>query len=159
MASLQKPPKLRRRRRMPIVGAFMTSFPYFVGIDDTATTLERIMDEHEIRHLPVQEHGKVVGIVSERDLHHRVKRDAPKSEKDRIQARHVMTADPYIVPFRTPLREVVLEMARRRIGSVLVQRQGKLAGILSAMDVCRIFGEYLEAMYPDGRRGGGDSAA
>ena len=44
------------------------------------------------------------------------------------------------------------------IGSVIVQRQGKLAGILSAIDVCRILGEYLESMFPNGRRGG-DSAA
>ena len=117
------------------------------------------MEQHSIRHLPVQENGKVVGIVSERDLHHRVKRDAPKAEKDRIHARQIMVPDPYIVPFRTPLHEVVFEMAKRRIGSVLVQRQGKLAGILSAMDVCRIFGEDLESMFPDGRRGGGDTAA
>lgn len=143
---------------MPIVGTVMTSFPYFVEVDETAATLERMMDEHKIRHLPVQENGKVVGIVSERDLHHRVKREASKAEKDKIQARHIMVADPYIVPFRTPLHEVVFEMAKRRIGSVLVQRQGKLAGILSAMDVCRIFGEYLESMFPDGKRGG-DSAA
>jgi len=158
MATLQKPPKVKKRRRMPIVGAVMTSFPYFVEADETAATLERMMDEHEIRHLPVQENGKVVGIVSERDLHHRIKREAPKSDKDKIQARHIMVPHPYIVPFRTPLHEVVFEMARRRIGSVLVQRQGKLAGILSAMDVCRIFGEYLESMFPDGK-GGGDTAA
>ena len=143
---------------MPIVGAVMTSFPYFVDADDTAATLEHMMDEHKIRHLPVQEKGKVVGIVSERDLHHRVKRDALKSEKEKIHARHIMVPNPYIVPFRTPLREVVFEMAKRRIGSVLVQRHGKLAGILSAMDVCRIFGEYLESMFPDGKPGG-DTAA
>lgn len=143
---------------MPIVGAVMTSFPYFVESDATATILEQMMDEHSIRHLPVQEHGKVVGIVSERDLHHHVKRAARQSEKDKIVARQIMTTDPYTVPFNTPLHEVVFEMAKRRIGSVLVQRQGKLAGILSAMDVCRIFGEYLESMFPGGKRGG-DSAA
>jgi acetoin utilization protein AcuB len=159
MATLRKTPKAKLRPRAPIVGAVMTSFPYFVEADDTAATLERMMDEHKIRHLPVQENGEVVGIVSERDLHHRVSRGAAKSEKDKIQARDIMVRDPYIVPFRTPLREVVFEMAKRRIGSVLVQRQGKLAGILSAMDVCRIFGEYLESMFPDGKRGGGDSAA
>ena len=149
---------VKKRKRMPIVGAVMTSFPYFVDAEDTATTLERMMEEHNIRHLPVQENGKVVGIVSERDLHHHVKRTAPKSVKDQILARQIMIPDPYIVPFRTPLHEVVFEMAKRRIGSVLVQRQGKLAGILSAIDVCRIFGEYLESMFPGGKRGG-DSAA
>jgi acetoin utilization protein AcuB len=150
---------LKKRKRMPIVGTVMTSFPYFVEAGDTATNMERMMDEHAIRHLPVQENGMVIGIVSERDLHHRVKREAPRVEKDRILAREIMVPDPYIVPFRAPLNEVVVEMARRRIGSVLVQRQGKLAGILSAMDVCRIFGEYLESMFPGGGKRGGDSAA
>lgn len=149
---------VKKRKRMPIVGAVMTSFPYFVEAGETATRMERMMDAHSIRHLPVQENGAVVGIVSERDLHHHVKREAPQAEKDKILARQIMVPDPYIVPFRTPLNEVVSEMARRRIGSVLVQRHGKLAGILSAMDVCRIFGEYLESMFPTGRRGG-DSAA
>jgi acetoin utilization protein AcuB len=158
MAILKRNAPTKKRKRMPIVGAVMTSFPYFVEADDTAATMERMMDEHNIRHLPVQENGTVVGIVSERDLHHQVRRGAPKAEKDKIRARQIMVPDPYIVPFRTPLHEVVFEMAARRIGSVLVQRQGKLAGILSAMDVCRIFGEYLENMFPGGKRGG-DSAA
>jgi CBS domain-containing protein len=53
---------------------------------------------------------------------------------------------------------VVFEMAKRRIGSVIVQRQGKLAGILSAIDVCRILGEYLDAIFPRGSRGGNSAA-
>jgi acetoin utilization protein AcuB len=147
-----------KQKKMPIVGAVMTSFPYFVEVDDTAAKMERMMDEHSIRHLPVQEKGKVIGIVSERDLHHHVKREAPGSEKDTIRARHIMVPHPYIVPFRAPLNEVVSEMAKRRIGSVIVQRQGKLAGILSAIDVCRILGEYLESLFPSGRRGGNTAA-
>jgi acetoin utilization protein AcuB len=149
---------LKKRKKMPIVGAVMTSFPYFVATDETASAMERLMDEHGIRHLPVQENGKVVGIVSERDLHHYVKRAAPTVEKDKILARHIMVAEPYIAPFRAPLNEVVFEMAKRRIGSVIVQRQGKLAGILSAIDVCRILGEYLESMFPSGSRGGNSAA-
>jgi acetoin utilization protein AcuB len=147
-----------KHKKMPIVGSVMTSFPYFVEVEDTAAKMERMMDEYNIRHLPVQENGKVIGIVSERDLHHHIKREAAEAEKDRIQARHIMVPHPYIVPFRAPLNDVVFEMAKRRIGSVIVQRQGKLAGILSAIDVCRILGEYLESMYPGGRRGGNTAA-
>ena len=87
---------VKKRKRMPIVGAVMTSFPYFVEGDETATNMERMMEAHGIRHLPVQENGSVVGIVSERDLHHHVKRDAPAAEKDKILARHIMVPDPYI---------------------------------------------------------------
>ena len=149
---------LKKRKRMPIVGAVMTSFPYFVEAGETVATMERLMDKRGIRHLPVQENGNVVGIVSERDLHHYVKRDAPAAEKEKILARDIMITDPYIASFRAPLNEVVHEMARRRIGSVIVQRQHKLAGILSAIDVCRILGEYLDSMFPSDSRGG-DSAA
>ncbi len=69
--------KIVKQRRMPIVGSVMTSFPYFVDADDTATKMEAMMDRHGIRHLPVQHKGKIVGIVSERDLHHYVKRSMP----------------------------------------------------------------------------------
>lgn len=147
---------MQQLKKIPIVGAVMTSFPYSVGSAETVNNIEKMMDEHNIRHLPVQENGKVVGIVSERDLHHVIKRSAPAQEKNQITARDVMVAEPYVVPFRTPLNQVVSEMAKRHIGSAIILRRGKLAGILSAMDVCRILAEYLESLLPDG---GGDDAA
>lgn len=138
---------MKRPKKMPIVGVVMTSFPFFVGIEESVLELEKIMDEHVIRHLPVQDKGKLVGVVSERDLHHRVKRTAPAEEKERLRARDVMVADPYVVSFNTPLNEVLAQMERRRIGAALVVRRGKLAGILSTMDVCRVFGEFLESWF------------
>jgi len=134
-------------KKMPIVGAVMTSFPYFVDSNDPAGRLEKMMDDRGIRHLPVQEKGKLVGIVSERDLHHRLPRKAPPEEKARLRARDIMVTNPYVVGFNAPLNEVVSQMAMRHIGSVIVTRKGKLAGILSAMDVCRIFAEYLDNQF------------
>jgi acetoin utilization protein AcuB len=145
-----------RHKKMPVVGAVMTSFPYFVDADDTVAKVERLMDERAIRHLPVQERGRVVGIVSERDLHHFIKRSAPVEEKNNVRARDIMVADPYVVSFNTPLNEVVSEMAKRHIGSAIITRSGKLAGVLSANDVCRILGEYLESRF--GADGGDDAA-
>lgn len=146
-----------RPKKMPVVGAVMTSFPYFVGKNDTVLELEKVMDERRIRHLPVQDKGKLVGVVSERDLHHRVKRSAALEEKQTLRACDIMISEPYVAAFNTPLNEVVAEMARRRIGAAIVMRRGKLAGILSAMDVCRIFGEFLENWF--GAPGRGDDAA
>ena len=147
---------MKSPKKMPIVGAVMTSFPYFVQSDDPVGGLEKMMDDHGIRHLPVQEKGKLVGIVSERDLHHLVPRIAPPEQKARLLARDVMVTNPYIVGFNTPLNEVVAQMGVRRIGSVIVTRKGKLAGILSAMDVCRIFAESLDNQF--GTVSGNDAA-
>ena len=147
---------MKSPKKMPIVGVVMTSFPYFVDSDDPVGRLEKMMDDRGIRHLPVQEKGKLVGIVSERDLHHRLPRIAQPEEKARLRARDIMVSNPYVVAFNTPLNEVVSQMAMRRIGSVIVTRRGKLSGILSAMDVCRIFAEYLENQFGSGS--GADAA-
>ena len=143
-------------KKMPLVGAVMTSFPYFVDSDDPLGRLEKMMDDRGIRHLPVKEKGKLVGIVSERDLHHRLPRNAPPEAKSQLRARDVMVANPYVVNFNTPLSEVVAQMGLRHIGSAIVTRRGKLAGILSATDVCRIFAEYLDDQF--GVVGGSDAA-
>lgn len=142
--------------KAPIVGAVMTSFPYFVDVKADAAMIEQMMDERGVRHLPVQDKGKLVGIVSERDLHHRVNRNLPAAEKARFTARELMVADPYVVSFNTPLSEVAAEMAERHIGSAIVVRRGKLAGILSAIDVCRILAEYLRSRF--GASDGSDAA-
>ena len=147
---------VKQRKKMPIVGAVMTSFPFFIGAEDPVSKVERMMDEHGIRHLPVQEKGKLVGIVSERDLHHRVAREASIELRSRLRARDIMVADPYVANFNTSLNEVVSQMALRHIGSAIILRRGKLAGILSSIDVCRIFAEYLNATFPGG---GGNEAA
>jgi len=125
----------------------MTSFPYFVEADDPVNKLEKLMDDHNIRHLPVQEKGKLVGVVSERDLHHLISRRAATELKLKFRASDIMVKDPYVAAFNTPLNEVVSQMAQRHIGSVIVVRRGKLAGILSSIDVCRILAEYLEDQF------------
>ena len=43
---------------------------------------------------------------------------------------------------------VVAEMAKRRVATALVVRDGRLAGILTATDVCRLYGELLVSLAP-----------
>ena len=81
---------------------------------------DRLMGEHHIHHIPVQQNGRVVGIVSERDLYHLGDRFLPIKDRARIRARDIMADDPYIVAFDTPLNEVALEMAKRHAGSAIV---------------------------------------
>jgi acetoin utilization protein AcuB len=139
---------MKKYKKMPSVGSVMTPFPFFADAEDTVAKVERLMRRHKIRHIPVQRHGEVIGIVSERDLHRWSGETAPGADKTAVCAGEIMVSSPYIVPFDTPLSEVATEMNRRRIGSTLVVRQGKLAGILSAMDICRILAELLDAEFP-----------
>jgi CBS domain-containing protein len=92
----------------------------------------------------------VLGVVSERDLHHLVHAALPAADKARLQIRNLLRQAPYVVEMTTPLDEVALEMAERHIGSAVVVRHGKLAGIFSTVDACRLLGEFLRDRFSDG---------
>jgi acetoin utilization protein AcuB len=145
---------LSRYDRMPPVGAAMTPFPYFVDATQSLHDVEQLMLDHGIRHVPVQAEGRVVGLVSEQGLH-TVLRSRAGADAGRLLARDVMASDPLIVEIAAPLHHVVAEMAERRVGAAIVVKQGKLAGILSATDVCRVLAGILLESFP----GSGDDAA
>ena len=147
---------MKKYHKSPYVGSVMTPFPYFVDTDNEVGEVERLMGEHQIHHIPVQQNGRVVGIVSERDLYHLGDRFLPIKDRARIRARDIMADDPYIVAFDTPLNEVALEMAKRHAGSAIVLHHEKLAGILSATDICRIVAEIFESEFSPNT---GDDAA
>jgi len=147
---------MKKYKKIPQVGAVMTPFPYFVDTDAEIAEVERLMDEQRIHHIPVQQDGRVVGIVSAQDLYHLIDRFLPNTDKARFRARDIMMDEPYIASFETPLNEVALEMAKRRIGSAIIVHHEKLAGILSATDICRILAEILESEFSP--RTGDDAA-
>ena len=134
---------------MPIIGAVMTPFPYFVQIDDSIAKVQQLMVEHSIRHIPVQHEGTVVGVISDRDLRALPGDTLSPSMQHETRVRDVLSPNPYIVDFNTSLAVVVRKMAARQIGSAIVLRRGRLAGILSSTDVCRILAGILEARYPE----------
>ena len=137
----------RRHERMPTVGAVMTPFPYFVQLDDSVEAVERIIAEHDVRHVPVEHEGRVVGLVSERDLHRLVNPALPRVDKARIRVRAIVQGDAYLVEMTAPLSRVAADMAARKIGSAIVVRNGRLAGILSVVDVCRVLAELLDSLF------------
>jgi acetoin utilization protein AcuB len=141
---------MKKYKKIPHVGSVMTPFPYSVDTDDTVAEVERLMNQHQIRHIPVQQDGRVVGIISERDLYRLLEPFLSPEKKAQIRARDIMIDEPYIVPFDSPLNEVALEMAKRHIGSAIVVHHEKLSGILSATDICRILAEIFESEFSSG---------
>lgn len=138
---------LAEHEQMPPVAALMTPFPHFVRPDDPARLAEDLMREHAIRHVPVKDGDQVVGIVSERDL-----RASPAGRL----VRDVLTPGVYAVERSTPLAVALREMAQRKIGTAVVLRSGRLAGIVTVTDVCVALADVLEARF--GRAEGGDVA-
>lgn len=103
-----------------------------------------MMDEHQIQHLPVMDEGELVGLLWDRDI--RVAKElAAFLPTEGVSVGRVCNREPYVVDLGDRLDQVALEMASRRAGAAVVVRQGKLAGILTTTDVCRLLGETLRA--------------
>ena len=132
-------------RLMPVVGDVMTSAPVTVEIDAPVSAAQDLMIDHEIRHLPVLEASQLVGIISDRDiaaLENDARSGSPASQ---MTVRDLCSFDHYSVGSGAALDEVLLEMAERRIGSVVVSDGDKVLGVFTATDACRVFAEHLRA--------------
>jgi CBS domain-containing protein len=123
----------------------MTKEVHTVGRNDPVTTVDALMEERRIRHVPVlDEEGALAGIVSRRDVF----RSAMKRllgygthAQDRMLAnlvvKEVMTNAVETIGPDAPLAEAARRMIERRIGSLVVVEGERLVGILTDTDFVR----------------------
>jgi CBS domain-containing protein len=122
----------------------MTPFPYSVDADAPVAEAVEFMRTHRIHHLPVTTKGALTSVVSDRDIKLVLGPDFAYPNGREVKVREAMVKDCYIVDVATPLAAVVRHMAEKRIGSAVVTRRGKLAGVFTATDACRAFAAFLE---------------
>ena len=135
-------------KHMPQIIAFMTPFPYSVDIDAPLAEARAFMAKQHIRHLPVTDHGHLVGLVTDRDIKLMLGPDFAYPQERELKVRDASVAEPYIVAASAPVDEVATEMADRHIGSALVTRDGKLVGVFTATDACRALARVLRDRFP-----------
>ena len=124
----------------------MTAFPYAVDVDAPVHEAQVLMEEHGIRHLPVTEHGRLVGVLTHRDVQQAL--DPLLGIPPMIAVNRIMVREPYVVAPEEPLDAVLETLATRRIGCAIVARGGELYGIFTATDACRLWAVELRARRP-----------
>ncbi|HET6472107.1 MAG TPA: CBS domain-containing protein [Pseudomonadales bacterium] len=134
----------------PHVKSVMSPFPYSVALDAPLLEARRLMLEHHVRHLPVTQHHELKGIITDRDIKLLLGPEMDYPNPRELTVEDAFVADPYVVDIDAPLSEVVLTMAKRHIGAALVTGHGRLAGIFTASDACRVLGEWLRERFPHG---------
>ncbi|MDB6061500.1 MAG: hypothetical protein JWM78_1603 [Verrucomicrobiaceae bacterium] len=126
----------------------MTPFPHHIEASATLAVAAQMMDEHDIRHLPVIEAGDIFGILSERDLERAKTPGHSLSEETELRVGDICTQRPYFVDISDPLDRVLDAMVEKRLGSVLVLREGELAGVFTAVDACSLLAQTLREQFP-----------
>lgn len=132
-----------KRKSAPTIGDFATAAPYTTHSKRSLADALALMHEHQIRHLPVLEGGRLVGIVSERDL--LLIETIRLVDPAKVPIEEAMTADPYIVERSTPVLTAAEEMWRRKLGSAVVVEKGEVVGVFTTTDALQVL---IEALSP-----------
>lgn len=133
----------------------MNAKPVTLSPDDTLRKARDLIKERGLRRFPVVEGGKLVGIVTDRDVRQADMSSAVVQERryveyilDRIQVRGIMTPDPITVTPDTSLEEAARLILENKIGGLPVVERDELVGIITETDLIRTLVELLEIGLP-----------
>jgi acetoin utilization protein AcuB len=102
-----------------------------------------VMLENRIRHLPVEDKGKVIGIVSERDL----LTHQGKNWTTMMTVEDIMNPNLFSVYRNEGLGEVAFQLSSQKVGSALVlDESGEVYGIFTTTDALNAL---VEIFYPE----------
>jgi len=129
------------------VDDLMTRDPITVNIDSNLANVIEVMDQHRIRHVPVEEDGMLMGLISHRDLLRatvglRLKDEDTSARLERtedISVRTVMTAVIERIDARETIQAAAEQMFENKLGCLPVVEGDRIVGILTEADFVRHF--------------------
>ena len=122
-----------------IVGNRMTKEPITVEPQDLLIRATHKMQAGGFHRVPVMSEGKLVGIVSERDLREH------RGHLEHTKVNGVMTERPVTVTPATTLEEAAQILLERQIGALPVLADGRLVGIITISDIVKAFLDVMGA--------------
>jgi len=139
-----------------LVGKRMSKNPQTVAPEDYLATAQAKMLAGNFRRLPVIKDGKLVGMITDRDM----RQHTGFYERTKVNA--AMTEDLLTVTPETTLEEASKLLLKHKIGGLPVLDNGSLVGIITTSDILKAFLDVMGAFEEDSCRidllleGGGD---
>jgi len=118
----------------------MSSPVYVIAPTDNVAYARNLMLRHRISRLPVMEGNKLRGILTKKDIAYRLRQTEPLWRRrpiDRIPVSILMTENPITVMPGTSIHDIAATMLDRDISGLPVVENGKVAGIVTKLDVMR----------------------
>lgn len=132
-------------KSIPKVDKYMTTSPHTIGLDQPLSQAHATMGRHKIRHLPVLDGGKLVGVLTDRDLH--LVETLKDVDPEKVSVEDAMSGNVYSVTPHAPLDEVAAEMAEHKYGCAVVIDNNHVVGVLTTVDVARALVEVLRLRF------------
>jgi CBS domain-containing protein len=106
---------------------------WLVKPDDTVFDALKLLADYEIGALMVMEHGKLVGIMSERDYTRKIALQGKNSKEALVS--EIMTKNVMVVTPDTRTRQCMTMMSERRIRHLPVMEGDTVVGMISIRDI------------------------
>jgi acetoin utilization protein AcuB len=141
-----------------LVQDVMQTKVFTVTPDTTLPEALRLTGQRGIRHLPVLDDDRLVGIVSDRDLKRAMASTATSLEAhelryllDRLRIGEIMTQAVVTVGPMLPIEAAARLMIQDKIGALPVTDTGQLVGLVTETDVLRLFVRTMGVSEPSSR--------
>ncbi|MBL7174579.1 MAG: CBS domain-containing protein [Desulfobacteraceae bacterium] len=129
-----------------LVKNWMSKKVVTVDINDSMQDAVGLIKEHEIRMLPVMKKGKLVGIITDRDLKEASASDATSLEihellylLTKIKVSDIMTKNPITVPPDYTVEETAQILLENKIsGAPVVDDKGQIVGTITQTDIFKV---------------------
>jgi acetoin utilization protein AcuB len=122
-----------------LVSRHMTENPVTVTPNDTLAAAQAKMESGGFRRVPVVDGGRLVGILSDRDLREHT------GYLERTLVNAAMTENPLTVSSSTTIEKAAQLLLSHKIGGLPVVDNGKLAGIITTNDMLSAFLDVIGA--------------
>ena len=124
------------------IQSVMTLCPHSVGLDQELKIARELMRKYSVHHLPVQQGGRLVGVITDRDI--KFAMGWSKDADDEFLIEDVYTPEPLVVEPEADLAQVLRKMVENQIGCTLVAvNKDKLVGIFTTTDACRVLADTI----------------
>ncbi len=118
-----------------IVRKFMTSDPLTMSPDENVNDAFHLLLEHRVRQAPVIEDGKLIGIVTDRDLRTALFQTYVESD---LTVGDVMRAGPVTISEDADIKEAARIICEHKFNALpVVSTTGDLVGIITTTDILR----------------------
>lgn len=113
----------------------MTPSPHAIGHNQKLSFAKHVMTENRLRHLPVLEGGKLVGVLSLRDIEFVERTSGLDIPIDQVES--AMTADVYTTRPTAPVRDVAQVMADQKQSCAVIMDHAHIVGIFTVTDALK----------------------